>query len=69
MVKDDPHLQPIEEDKQFSKNLKIMEHILWEQNFYQLLKQSTRKEDMNLIFEVYEQWDDRVDLDDDNYSE
>jgi hypothetical protein len=56
-----------DDDKDYGKYLFIDQQVLWEQNFYKLLRQATS--DMNLIFEIYEQWNDGINLEADNLSE
>jgi len=53
----------------YGKYLRLAQETRWDQNFYKLLKQDPKKLSMNLILEVYEQFDDSVDLEADNVSE
>mmetsp|Transcript_13064 Transcript_13064/g.20287 ORF Transcript_13064/g.20287 Transcript_13064/m.20287 type:complete len:186 (+) Transcript_13064:2972-3529(+) len=68
-VKDDPRIRLSETDKSYGKYLRIGQETSWDQNFYKMLREDEKKNSLTLVFEIFEKYDEGVDLQADNLSE
>lgn len=57
------------DDKAFGRYLKINEQERWENNFYKILKGDVKKQDMTLVFYIYESYLEDIDMNADNASD
>ena len=67
-VRDIPKAKRNLVDKSYGRTLRMNDMVRWDQNFYKLCKDN-RKNDMILVFEIYENWIDGLDLNADNKSD
>lgn len=68
-VKKDQFIDERPGDEKYGRYLRYGEEIFWNKNFHQFLSNHREDEDLLLLLEVFETWDDEIDMEADNRSD